>query len=172
MSQQSPGFAFANNLMQDTKPRGPPPPAPVETKNMGAQQRPGMVYTEAPGNRQDINAARGAMFREQGVELNNNFQSVNQPERSRPSASPAASQPQSQRPDMRGPQNTDIDNILSGLKTRTVDIHNQPTQGQSMVEEEDSMISISSLRDLQPGSMPKRSRRKQRSDKNIVSLDI
>ena len=173
MSQQSPGFAFANNLMQDTKPRGPPPPAPVETKNMGAQQRPGMVYTEAPGNRQDINAARGAMFREPGVELNNNFQSVNQPERSRPSASPAASQqPQSQRPDMRGPQNTDIDNILSGLTTRTVDIHNQPTQGQSMVEEEDSMISISSLRDLQPGSMPKRSRRKQRSDKNIVSLDI
>ena len=182
MSQQSPGFAFANNLMQDTKPRGPPPPAPVETKNMGAQQRPGMVYTEAPGNRQDINAARGAMFREQGVELNNNFQNVNQQERSRPSVSSSASpsvsplasqqQPQSQRPDMRGPQNADIDNILSGLKTRTVDIHNQQGQGQTMAEEEDSMISISSLRDLQPGNMPKRSRRKQRSDKNIVSLDI
>jgi hypothetical protein len=90
-----------------------------------------MVYTEAPGNRQDINAARGAMFREQGVELNNNFQSVNQPERSRPAPSPSV-QPQSQRPDMRGPQNTDIDNILSGLKTRTVDIHNLQGQGQPM----------------------------------------
>jgi hypothetical protein len=165
MSQQSPGFAFANNLMQDTKPRGPPPPAPVETKNQPPPQRPGMIYTEAPGNRQDINAARGAMFREQGVELNNNFQNVNQPERSmRP-----PTQQQSARPDMKGPQNTDIDNILSGLKTRTVDIH--PPINITM-EEDDSMISISSLKDLQPGSMPKKSKRKQRSDKNIVSLDI
>jgi hypothetical protein len=79
---------------------------------------------------------------------------------------------QQARPEMRGPQSTDIDNILSGLKTRTVDIHNQQGQGQPMAEEEDSMISISSLKELQPGSMPKRSRRKQRSDKNIVSLDI
>jgi hypothetical protein len=164
MSQQSPGFAFANNLMQDTKPRGPPPPAAVETKNMAPPQRPGMVYTEAPGNRQDINAARGAMFREQGVELNNNYQSVNQPEKSfRP-----PQQLQTPRPDMKGPQNTDINNILSGLKTRTVDIHT-PTAN---LEEEDSMISISSLKDLQNGNMPKKSRRKQRSDKNIVSLDI
>jgi hypothetical protein len=170
MSQQSPGFAFANNLMQDTKPRGPPPPAPVETKTMPPPQRPGMVYTEAPGNRQDINAARGAMFREQGVEVNNNFQNVNQPERSiRPPPPSSYQQSQGPRPDMRGPQNTDIDNILSGLKTRTVDIH-QPSN--VTIEEDDSMISISSLKDLQPGSMPKKSRRKQRSDKNIVSLDI
>jgi hypothetical protein len=75
------------------------------------------------------------------------------------------------RPEMRGPQNTDIDNILAGLKTRTVDIHAQPqTQGVSL--ENDSMISISSLRETQNVSMPKRTQRKQRSDKNIVSLDI
>jgi hypothetical protein len=39
-------------------------------------------------------------------------------------------------------------------------------------QEDDSMISISSLKDLN-GNMPKRSnRRKQRSDKNTISLDI
>jgi hypothetical protein len=155
MSQQSPGFAFANNLMQEqsSRPRGPPPPAPVETKSMPAPQRPSMQFTS---NRPDINAGRGAMFREEGVELNNQFVDLNR-EESRPP----------QRPEMRGPQNTDIDNILAGLKTRTVNIHDSaPTQ------EDDSMISISSLKDAQNTTMPKRTRRKQRSDKNTISLDI
>ena len=68
----------------------------------------------------------------------------------------------------RGPT-TDIDNILSGLKTKTVNIHEQTT-----VQEDDSMISISSLKDMQNGSMPKKSNRRSRnrSDKNTVSLDI
>lgn len=155
MSQQSPGFAFANNLMQEqsSRPRGPPPPAPVETKSMPAPQRPSMQFTS---NRPDINAGRGAMFREEGVELNNQFVDLNR-EESRPP----------QRPEMRGPQNTDIDNILAGLKTRTVNIHESAS-----TQEDDSMISISSLRDAQNATMPKRTRRKQRSDKNTISLDI
>jgi len=183
MSQQSPGFAFANNLMQDhaNKPRGPPPPAPVETKNMPPPNRgPSMVFTEAPGNRQDINAARGAMFQEQGINIQSQYQSANEQPRSlRPAQSqqqmqqPQFQQQQEQfqsplqRPEMRGPQNTDIDNILSNLKVRNVDIHNQPDNNG-----DDSMISIGSLKDMQNPNMPKRSRRKQRSDKNIVSLDI
>jgi len=160
MSQQSPGFAFASNLMQEqsNKPRGPPPPAAVETKNQAPPTRPGMIYTEAPGNRQDINAARGAMFRESGVDVNSQYQDMSQQERTmRPPA----------RPEMRGPQNSDIDNILSGLKTRNVNIHEQ-----SVNNDDDSMISISSLKDMQNNNMPKRTRRKQRSDKNTVSLDI
>jgi len=155
MSQQSPGFAFANNLMQEqsNKPRGPPPPAPVETKSMPPPQRPSMQYTS---NRPDINAGRGAMFREEGVDMNNQFGDLNREEPR-----------QSQRPEMRGPQNTDIDNILAGLKTRTVNIH-EPAPAQ----EDDSMISITSLKDAQNATMPKRTRRKQRSDKNTISLDI
>jgi hypothetical protein len=138
---------------QSSRPRGPPPPAPVETKSMPPPQRPSMQFTS---NRPDINAGRGAMFREEGVELNNQFVDLNR-EESTPS----------QRAEMRGPQNTDIDNILAGLKTRTVNIHESaPTQ------EDDSMISISSLKDAQNATMPKRSRRKQRSDKNTISLDI
>lgn len=153
MSQASPGFAMANNIMQDqkNKPRGPPPPAPVETKNQPPMQRPTMQFTQAPSNRPDISASRGAMFREEGVDVNNQFVNPNQP---------------TQRPEMRGPQNADIDNILAGLKTRNVDIH-EPTM------EDDSMISISSLKDAQSNSLPKRSkRRNQRSDRNTISLDI
>jgi hypothetical protein len=177
MSQASPGFAMASNLMQEqaNRPRGPPPPAPVETKNQPAPQRPGMTFTDHPGNRPDLNAGRGAMFREQGVDVNSNYRDVNQPERSmRPPAqqapAPAFQQTPLQsgpRPEMRGPQSSDIDNILSGLKTRTIDIHETPDPAQ-----DDSMISISSLKDMQNSNGPKRSRRKNRSDKNTVSLDI
>lgn len=153
MSQKSPGFAMANNFMQEQKsqrPKGPPPPAPVETKNQPPMQRPGMVFTERPSSRPDINASRGAMFREEGVDVNNSYADINAPP---------------MRQEMRGPQNSDIDNILAGLKTRTVDIHEQ-------INEDDSMISITSLRDAQNNSLPKRSKRKQRSDKNTISLDI
>ena len=154
MSQNSPGFAFANNMMQDqmNKPRGPPPPGPMETKGQAPPPRPGMVYTETPSNRQDINAARGAMFREQGVDLNNYQDMAQQDRSSRPTTLP---------------QTSDIDNILSGLKTRNVNIHESAVNN-----DDDSMISITSLKDVQNGNMPKRSRRKQRSDKNTISLDI
>jgi len=168
MSQASPGFAMANNMMQEqsNRPRGPPPPAPVETKNQAPPQRPGMTYTEAPGNRPDLNAGRGTMFREQGVELSNGFRDVNQPDQMR-------SQPPVQRQEMRGPQTSDLDNILSGLKTRTVNIHEHPPANEQQNHDDDSMISISSLKDMQNTNMPKRSnRRKNRSDKNTISLDI
>ena len=164
MSQQSPGFAFASNLMNQpdkiNSSFGPPPP-PVETKNQAAPPRPSMQFTQAPGNRQDINAARGAMFREQGVDINQPQERFNQ-------APPM-------RPEMRGPQNTDIDNILSGLKTRTVNIHESSNNNSfsNVLVEDDSMISISSLKDMQNASMPKKSnRRRNKSDKNTISLDI
>jgi len=165
MSQQSPGFAVANNMVrQPNMSFGPPPPA-VETKTM---PRTAMQFTEGPGNRQDINAARGTMFREQGVDMNSGFADVN----ARPSA-PRQEQPV-MRQEMKGPR-TDIDSIISGLKTKTVNIHEQPKpQPPSNVViddvENDSMISISSLKDMQNASMPKRSNR--RSARNTISLDI
>jgi len=177
MSQASPGFAMANNLMQEqnNRPRGPPPPAPVETKNQAPPPRPGssMAYTEAPGNRPDLNAGRGTMFYEEGIEINSNFRDINQQQTVRPISVPPTPQntstiqmqQQQGRAEMRGPQTTDIDNILSGLKTRNINI-------QEATVEDDSMISISSLRDLQNSNMPKRSRRKNGSAKNTISLDI
>jgi hypothetical protein len=171
MSQQSPGFAFASNMMNkpdDINTSFGPPPKPVETKNQPPPQRPSMTYTQNPGNRQDINAARGTMFREQGVGLNS-YSDVNAPP-PKPQAPPA----QQTRPEMRGPQNSDIDNILAGLKPKAS--FQPPTmetmQPPSNYREDDSMISISSLKDLQNSSVPKKGRRKNTSDKNRVSLDI
>lgn len=165
MSQQSPGFAMASNFMQESnnKPRGPPPPAPVETQNLPPQPRPGMNYSnEAPSNRPDINASRGVMFREQGVDMNSQ-QNINEP--------PKSMRPPVQRQEMKGP--SDIDNILSGLKTRTVNIHEKPQPTtQPVMNDEDSVISISSLNGMQNTNMPKRARKKNTSNKNIVSLDI
>ena len=170
MSQSSPGFAMANNFMQDnSKPKGPPPPAPVNTQNMPPPQRPGMTFTnEPPSNRPDINASRGAMFREQGVEATGEY-NINAPERS--IHTPQQPTP---RPEMRGPQSSEIDNILAGLKTRNVNIHETPPPQQSrQTVDDDSVISIASLKDMQNSNMPKSSnRRRNRSDKNTISLDI
>ena len=81
-----------------------------------------------------------------------------------------------QRPEMKGPQmGGDIDNILSGLKTRTINIQEQRPQTAATQSnaEDSSMISISSLNDMQNPNIPKRTnRRKNKSDKNTISLDI
>jgi len=145
MKQTAPGMAFASELLNNQRPSNPPP-APVDPRTY---QKPPMQYTQAPG-RPDLSAGRGAMFREQGIELNS-------------AASANESQQRSTRPEMSGPKNVDITNILSGLKTKTVNIEN----------DDDSMISISSLKDMNGVNMPKKSsRRKNKSDKNTISLDI
>jgi hypothetical protein len=185
MSKQSPTFEFAKNMMnppEQVSTKFGPPPAAMETKNMGnmtnrsqvpisqgAQQVPagqGMQFTPNPGSRPDLAAARPppqTMFREQGVDIQNNYQSA------------AAVNTNISRPEMRGPQMTDIDNLLSGLKTKPVSV-TQPQMDNFTVDNgADSMISITSLKDLEGGNMPKRSNRKPRqnkSDKNMVSLDI
>ena len=139
MSDQSPGFAFANNLMSENKgrPSGPPPPAPQATKSERSSR---------PVNRPDI-----SMAREEGLEAGG-FQNLNE-------------QQKSARPEMRGPQNSDIDNILAGLKSKSVNIQQE--------KKEDSVISAGSLADMTSGKMPKKTqKRKQKSDKSIVALDI
>jgi hypothetical protein len=97
MAQQSPGFAFANNLV-NPEPKGSPPPKPVDPRGK-------MVFTEQPSTKpprpdQYSRPDLGPMFAEQGVDLNSN---------------------RSLRPEMAGPK-TNIDSILSGLKPRAVNI--------------------------------------------------
>ena len=165
MSQQSPGFEFANNMMNDqmNNPRGAPPPAPVKTKEQAPPSRPGMTYTDAPGNRPDIAASRGAMFQEKGIDLNKGSASVNENE----------TRKRVNRPEMRGPQTSDVDDILSGLKTRTVDIRKEAEQATNNSNGNESVISVSSLKDLQNTTVPQKSnRRKNNSTKNTISLDI
>ena len=67
---------------------------------------------------------------------------------------------------MKGP--SDITDILSGLKTKTINIQ------ESSAQQDSSTISISDLKDLHSdGNMPKKSgRRNKKSASNTVSLDI
>jgi len=159
MSQQSPGFDFVNSVLhpdeQVNTSHGVPPP-PMETQSQAPPSRPGMQYTTAATNRPDISMGRGTMFREEGVNVNNQYENVST-EQTQPAA----------RPEMRGPQSVDLDSLLSGLKTREVNL------GDNRNDENTSMVSASSLRDGQNTTLPTRTnRRKQRSDKNTISLDI
>jgi hypothetical protein len=74
---------------------------------------------------------------------------------------------------MKGPN--DISDILSGLKTKTINIQEpqQQLSSMSLNQNDSSTISISDLKELQTeGSMPKRSGRRKKSASNTVSLDI
>jgi hypothetical protein len=170
MNQNSPGFGFVNNILHPDEQANMSfgaPPAPMETKSMPPPNRPGaMNYTNNPTtSRPDIAMGRGTMFKEPGVDIGNNYESVNKRNN--------VQMPPPERQEMRGPQNMDLNGLLSGLKTREVNIHNQTPTNLANVEENDSMISISSLRDMQNPNLPKKSnRRKQKSDRNTISLDI
>jgi hypothetical protein len=185
MNQQNPTASFVNNIMNNTgQPSvnnsfGPPPPA-VQTKNMPQQPPPQktMQFTQTAGaNRPDISAGRGAMFRERGVDITNNQENILYQERT---PAPAPAPPQRQ--EMRGPQG-DINDLLSGLKTKNMP---QPPQQQPQPQpsysfpsfardndDNESIISATSLKELHSNSIPKRSgKRRQMSDKNTISLDI
>ena len=149
MSQQSPGFAFANQMMQDesVKQSGPPPPGPVRTRQQEPPMRPGqMAFTENPVSRPDINVARGNSM----PTGSNNYASENT---------------NSKRPEMKGPSN--IDSILSGLKTKNINLQDEKSNDTG------SVISVTSLNELTDQKLPKgTTRRRQKSDKNTISLDI
>ena len=136
---------------------GPPPP-PMETKNQLPVARPQMQFTGEPANRPDIQASRGAMFYEKGVDVNSQFSNL----------SGNFQQPsQEVRREMTGPKTTDIDSILSGLKTKVPVV----TPQMQAPDNNDSMISISSLKNLENNHLPKKTnRRKNKSEKNMNSI--
>ena len=157
MAQTNPGFSgFMSNIANPTNnnnygDRGMGPPPPLATQGPNAIPTP----NTRPGNnnyaRPDLNLSRSNFV--DGINLRENndsnmrFQS---------------------RPEMKGP--SDITDILSGLKTKTINIQqsNTPTN-----PNDNSTISINDLKELQSeGNMPKRSGRKKKSASNIVSLDI
>ena len=171
MSQSNPGFSgFMSGLMNDSgkyggndNGMGPPPPMATQGPNAmpPSMNRPG---NNNYANRPDLNFSR-SNFVDDGINLRENFERPDAQEKSR-------RQP---RPEMKGP--SDISDILSGLKTKTINIQEpQQNAGQSgvgMNTNDNSTISISDLKDLQAdGNMPKKSKRRQKSASNTVSLDI
>ena len=142
MSQFMGGMTGFNNDMPSNINIGPPPPA-TETKLPERSRRETMIP-----NRPDIMSAKG-------ININQNQGDINNEERI-------------SRPEMSGPSLTnqsDINNLLSGLKTKQINIPNS-------IQNESSTISVDDLKDLTNAKIPNKSKRKQKSDKNIVSLDI
>ena len=174
MSQTNPGFSgFMSNVMSPGEPsttstRGPPPPLATQGPNSipPPNYRPGNNNYSRPeysstgntntGNtRPDLNLSRSNF--EDGINIRENFgNSKRQPSKDT-------------RPEMKGP--SDISDILSGLKTKTINIQNPPESNPQT--NDNSTISISDLKDLQTdANMPKRSGRRKKSASNTVSLDI
>ena len=169
MAQTSPGFSgFMSNMMnpEPQVPHGNGPPAPLATQGPNTVPPPsGRPGNNNYSNRPDLNMGR-SNFVDDGINLRENFGSTSDQDRSR----------RQSRPEMKGP--SDITDILSGLKTKTINIQEPPPQqnqnhSQMQNLNDSSTISITDLKDLQgDGSMPKKSKRRQKSASNTVSLDI
>jgi hypothetical protein len=162
MAQSNPGFSgFMSNVMNaDVKPpQGMGPPPPLATQGPNAVPPP----MNRPGNnnyaRPDLNLSKSNF--EDGISLRENFDRPDLQERtSRRQSAP--------RPEMKGP--SDISDILSGLKTKTINIQ-QPSTPTN--QNDSSTISFNDLKELQSeGNMPKKSGRRKKSASNTVSLDI
>ena len=182
MSQSSPNFGnFMGDMMGGMGGGGGgqqppsnfnnqrPPPPPVATKgpnSIPAPRREGDI-----SNRPDLNFGRGNM--NDGVNLSENYINPYESKSIRGAPPPL---PQNPRPEMRGP--SDINNILSGLKTKNVNITASASASASASnanqasEDKGSTISISELKDLQNDNMPNKTKRKPKSERNTISLDI
>ena len=172
MGQTNPGFSgFMSNMMNNDMPssfNGPPPPLATQGPNapLPPMSRPG-------NNNSSINpnpfSSYGINNVDDGINLRENAEKVNLNDKStrRP-----------MRSEMKGP--SDISDILSGLKTKSINIQNADTlsppnnNNQQTYTADNSTISISDLKSLQSegGNMPKKSRRRKQSASNTVSLDI
>ena len=108
-----------------------------------------MAFTENINERNDIKMARG---QQDGISINE-FSNVNEPPK--------------MRPEMKGPQTGNIDQILAGLKTKNINLQEEKANDNK------SVISVNSISELSNDKIPKGTKkRKQKSDKNTISLDI
>jgi len=134
------------NMPLPVLPQRPPPP-PIQTKGENAPpppRRPGDLTSTRP----DILMGRGNMS-----------QTIQQ----------------SLRPEMKGP--SDISSLLSGLKTKTVTVDKSMTTNKDKDKDINSnaggsTISASDLNEMKNDNFPSKSKRKQKSERTSISLDI
>jgi hypothetical protein len=165
MAQTNPGFSgFMSGVMN---PDGNGPPPPMATQGPNAIPPP----MTRPGNnnyatQQTMNMGR-SNFVDDGINMRENIQNPDFVIREKTK--------RQTRPEMNGP--SDLSDILSGLKTKTINIQETTNQQQQNNNNTNgnSTISIEDLKELQgqtDGNMPKRSKRRQKSSNNTISLDI
>jgi hypothetical protein len=172
MGQNNPGFGGFMSGIMNPEPmvppgRGPPPPMATQGYTPTSVSRGGNNSSAIDIN---LNMTR-PNFSDDGINIRENFGTAakEKPERSRrPVTMPE------KRAEMKGP--SDISDILSGLKTKTINIQ-EPVSNANNINSssinDNSTISITDLKELQEnGNLPKRSKRRQKSDKNTISLDI
>lgn len=160
MSNTNPGFGgFVSNFMPTTSnmsnmpsSNSMPPPPPMATQNV--VYRPNQ---QGPANRPDLSTARG-----DGINIQETYGKAGGAERS------------TKRPEMKGPR--DINDIISNIKTKSININPPVTATSTKTNnaKDDtggSTMSINDVEDLKIGKAPK-SKRKQKSEKNTISLDI
>ena len=139
MADTNPGFGnFMGSVMQDP-PRGSPP-GPNEQQRRSPPRMKSNFNDRSSGNRR-------AEFND-ATNMESNFGPI-----------PGKSQP---RPEMKGP--TDLKDLLSGLKTKKINLK----------EDNQSTVSIQEIEELNSsldGKRPKKSRRKI-SEKNVVNLSL
>jgi hypothetical protein len=133
------------NMPMPILPQRPPPP-PIQTKGENAPPPPKRAG-DLTNTRPDILMGRGNMS-----------QTIQQ----------------SLRPEMKGP--SDISSLLSGLKTKTVTVD---TANKDKDKDKDknsaaggSTISASDLNEMKNDNFPSKSKRKQKSERTSISLDI
>ena len=164
LGKNSPGLSgFMNNVMGSSDPspiNTGPPPAAMSTQgpqSMVPPNRPGFVEKRTfASNRPDMDVARG-------VNMDNRFEEIHKQERS------SIVRPEMKRPTTGGPGVSDVEDILSSLKTKTVDMNESGDN-----DDRGSTVSISELKELSvmDGKTPKRTKRRKGSEKNVVSLEL
>jgi hypothetical protein len=164
MGDTSPGFGgFMNSVMGNQGgnnqggniPMPPPsmqpgpPPAPMRTQTERSKR------AQTAPRRPDLNEARGGA--RDGISIEEQFGSAG-------SAIPEQSTKEA-RPEMNGPSN--INDLLSGLKTKNIRVNEAVPP-----PKEKSTISIQELKEISSAKAPFRSKRRPKSEKNTVSLEL
>jgi hypothetical protein len=142
MQNTNPGFSGFMGNFMPGASNDRPPPPPTQTQTARSQSE----RTAPPANRPDLMRARSN--NNDGINIQEQFGSVGGKD----------TMDRSMRPEMKGP--SDISELLSGLKTMAV-TSSSPAQ-------EKSSPNIPSKKSASTGKTP----RKQKSDKNTISLDI
>ena len=161
MAGTNPGFSGFMSGMMNPEPqvsRGSGPPPPLATQ--GPNSMPPSANRAGNNNygRPDTSMRQSSFSNNDGIDIRENYGSTSE-------------QSSRKRPEMKGPG--DISDILSGLKTKTINIQESQQSQSRSVNNDSSTISISDLKDLQAdGNFPKRSKRRQKSASNTISLDI
>ena len=157
METTSPGFGgFMNTLNEERRGGGGArPPSPVETKKFN-------IGRDAAANPFSNNSKAGKNMSSNNLDNNNIIEEIDNlnNESEKPQKSSRL------RPDMKGP--SDINDLLSNLKSTT---NNKTSSG--LTVDDTSTVSISELKEMQKETKgPQKSKKRTKSDKNTISLDI